>query len=111
MAASLLRAIQLPELIVQTPSQYEELAVEMANDTRRLRDIRRRLVKIQQRVGTPDNPTCTLEELHRFLWRHSKEEYLKMVDAGNFAMRYFIPQFEREDAECFDGSSKADRSR
>jgi len=42
-AASLLRAILLPGLIAQTPSQYEDLAVEMANDTSRLRDIRQRL--------------------------------------------------------------------
>jgi protein O-GlcNAc transferase len=42
-ASSLLTAIRLPELIVSTLDDYEELAVHLATDRERLADIRRRL--------------------------------------------------------------------
>lgn len=42
-AASLLRAIRLPELVARTPAEYEALAVELATDADRLRAIRQRL--------------------------------------------------------------------
>jgi predicted O-linked N-acetylglucosamine transferase (SPINDLY family) len=42
-AASLLRAIRLPELITRTRGEYEELAVSLAGDPRRLADIRTKL--------------------------------------------------------------------
>jgi predicted O-linked N-acetylglucosamine transferase (SPINDLY family) len=42
-AASLLRTVGLPELIVNSPSQYEELAVELASDPERLGKLRRKL--------------------------------------------------------------------
>jgi len=59
-AASLLRAIQLPELIAQTPSQYEDLAVEMANDTARFRDIRQRLADNRTRAPLFDTQLFTM---------------------------------------------------
>jgi predicted O-linked N-acetylglucosamine transferase (SPINDLY family) len=49
-AASLLRAIDLPELVAQTLLQYEDLAVEMANDSGRLGDIRQRLADNRTRA-------------------------------------------------------------
>jgi predicted O-linked N-acetylglucosamine transferase (SPINDLY family) len=66
-AASLLRAIQLPELIAQTPSQYEDLAVAMANDTGRLRDIRQRLADNRTRAPLFDTQLFTthLEAAYR----------------------------------------------
>jgi predicted O-linked N-acetylglucosamine transferase (SPINDLY family) len=66
-AASLLRAIQLPELIAQTPSQYEDLAVEMANDTGRLGDIRLRLADNRTRAPLFDTQRFTthLEAAYR----------------------------------------------
>jgi len=42
-AASLLRAIRLPELIAPTPSDYEALAVELATQPGKLGEIRQRL--------------------------------------------------------------------
>jgi predicted O-linked N-acetylglucosamine transferase (SPINDLY family) len=42
-AASLLRAIRLPELVAQTPAEYETLAVELALRPDKLREIRERL--------------------------------------------------------------------
>ena len=42
-AASLLRAIRLPELVARTPAEYEALAVELATDAGRLRAIRQQL--------------------------------------------------------------------
>jgi predicted O-linked N-acetylglucosamine transferase (SPINDLY family) len=42
-AASLLRAIDLPELITSTPREYEDLAVALAGDAARLAAIKRRL--------------------------------------------------------------------
>ena len=50
-AASLLTAIHLPELIASTPEQYEEMAVQLAADTRRLAGIRQRLA--DNRLTTP----------------------------------------------------------
>src|SRR6202041_1665147 len=66
-AASLLRAIQLPELIAQTPSQYEDLAVELANDTARFRDIRQRLADNRTRAPLFDTQLFTghLEAAYR----------------------------------------------
>ena len=45
MAASLLRAIRLPELIARTPAEYEALAAELARDAAKLREIRERLAR------------------------------------------------------------------
>ena len=42
-AASLLQAIGLPELIAANPDQFEELVVELATDTQRLATIRQKL--------------------------------------------------------------------
>ena len=44
-AASLLRAIRLPELIARTPAEYEALAVELATSPHKLREIRERLAR------------------------------------------------------------------
>jgi predicted O-linked N-acetylglucosamine transferase (SPINDLY family) len=43
MASSLLQAIGLPELITSTPAQYEELAVALAADPRRMAEIKHKL--------------------------------------------------------------------
>jgi predicted O-linked N-acetylglucosamine transferase (SPINDLY family) len=44
-AASLLTAIELPDLITRTGTQYEALAIELAADTARLAHLRERLAK------------------------------------------------------------------
>jgi predicted O-linked N-acetylglucosamine transferase (SPINDLY family) len=43
-AASLLRAVGLPDLIAATPADYEEMAVALAADAGRLADIKQRLI-------------------------------------------------------------------
>jgi predicted O-linked N-acetylglucosamine transferase (SPINDLY family) len=50
-AASLLRAIELPELITTSQEEYEALAVELALDSDRLAQLRNKLVK--NRLTTP----------------------------------------------------------
>jgi protein O-GlcNAc transferase len=44
-AASLLNAIELPELITTTPTQYENLAVQLAANPRHLGEIRQKLAR------------------------------------------------------------------
>jgi predicted O-linked N-acetylglucosamine transferase (SPINDLY family) len=44
-AASLLTAIDLPELITSTPQQYETIAIELANNPVKLQNITRKLAK------------------------------------------------------------------
>jgi predicted O-linked N-acetylglucosamine transferase (SPINDLY family) len=51
MATSLLKSIELPELIATTQEQYEALAVELALSPQRMADIRQKLAK--NRVTTP----------------------------------------------------------
>jgi protein O-GlcNAc transferase len=50
-AASLLEAIELPELIASGPAQYERLAIALARDPQRLAQIRQRLAA--QRLTAP----------------------------------------------------------
>ena len=50
-AASLLKSVELPELITTTPQQYEELAVQLAENRQRLAEIRQRLEN--NRLTTP----------------------------------------------------------
>ena len=51
MGASLLRAVELPELITTTREHYEALAVELARNPQRLAGIRQRLAA--QRTTLP----------------------------------------------------------
>src|SRR5208337_4939606 len=50
-AASLLNAIHLPELITTTPEAYEALAIELATNADRLAEIKQKLAK--NRLATP----------------------------------------------------------
>jgi protein O-GlcNAc transferase len=50
-AASLLRAIDLPELVTTTAAAYEAFAVELAQDTKRYRELRKKLER--NRLTTP----------------------------------------------------------
>jgi predicted O-linked N-acetylglucosamine transferase (SPINDLY family) len=50
-AASLLNAIELPELITVTPAQYENLAVQLAANPQHLQEIRQKLAR--KRLKTP----------------------------------------------------------
>jgi predicted O-linked N-acetylglucosamine transferase (SPINDLY family) len=59
MAASLLNAIGLPELITNTQAEYEALAIELAKNPKKLADIKLKLAK--NRLTTPlfDTPLFT----------------------------------------------------
>ncbi|WP_204280020.1 O-linked N-acetylglucosamine transferase family protein, partial [Raoultella ornithinolytica] len=50
-AASLLQAIDLPELVTTTPQAYEALAIELAQQPARLKEIKRKLAS--NRLTTP----------------------------------------------------------
>ena len=70
-AASLLEAIDLPELVTTTQEQYEALAVGLATDPPRLDQIRRKLER--NRLLAP------LFDTRRFT-RHIEDAYVQMYE-------------------------------
>jgi predicted O-linked N-acetylglucosamine transferase (SPINDLY family) len=70
MAASLLTAIELPELITSTSQQYEDLAVELALGPKRLADIKRRLAqnRLTTRLFDTLRFTQSLEAAYRIVF-------------------------------------------
>jgi predicted O-linked N-acetylglucosamine transferase (SPINDLY family) len=69
-AASLLAAAGLPELVTQTPAEFEALAVALAQDRERLAALRARLAR--------DRDTCALFDTARFT-RHLETAYRIMM--------------------------------
>jgi predicted O-linked N-acetylglucosamine transferase (SPINDLY family) len=69
MAASLLRAVGMPELITGSPEAYEKLALELAADTPRLAALRRKLAV--------NRPTAPLFDTALFT-RHIEAAYTAM---------------------------------
>jgi predicted O-linked N-acetylglucosamine transferase (SPINDLY family) len=69
-AASLLNAIGLPELITNTQEEYEALAIELAMNPQKLRDIKLKLAR--NRLTTPlfDTPLFT---------KNLEAAYIKMM--------------------------------
>ena len=72
-AASLLEAAGLPELITETPDDYEQRAVALANDPAGLATLRQRLSQNRHR--------CALFDTERFR-RHIEAAYTTMWDMG-----------------------------
>jgi predicted O-linked N-acetylglucosamine transferase (SPINDLY family) len=70
-AASLLNAINLPELITTTQEQYESLAIELATNPEKLKIIKDKLVDNIVKSALYDTPLFT---------RHLESAYLKMYD-------------------------------
>ena len=70
-AASLLYAIGLPELVTTTQSEYESLAINLATDTKKLANIKKILSK--NRLNTPlfDTPLFT---------RHIENAYCQIYE-------------------------------
>ena len=70
-AASLLRAIGLPELVTHTLSDYEALALELARDPFRLRAIREKLQANRLTAALFDSRRFTrhLESAYETMWR------------------------------------------
>ena len=76
-AASLLRAIDLPELITTTPADFEGLAVELALSPERLRSLRERLAR--NRLTTPLFDTAAFT-------RHIQASYIAMMSRYDSAL-------------------------
>ena len=71
MAASVINAVNLPELITTTQEEYESLAIELATNPEKLKIIKDKLV---------DNlPTAALYDTPLFT-RHLESAYLTMYD-------------------------------
>lgn len=70
-AASLLHAVGLPELVTDTQSAFEARAVELASDGAQLRNIRQKLVE-----QGPQSPLFNA----RLFARHIESAYITMVD-------------------------------
>ena len=63
------------------------------------RQIRKRLERIGERICPRGDGTFTLEELCRAMWRENKAAYMRKVEKGDWALQYFVTQFEYEDAQ------------
>jgi predicted O-linked N-acetylglucosamine transferase (SPINDLY family) len=70
-AASLLRAVGLPELVTQRPADFEALAFELALDPLRLRAIREKLQANRLTTALFDSRRFTrhLESAFETMWR------------------------------------------
>jgi protein O-GlcNAc transferase len=69
--ASLLKALDMPELITSTAEDYERLAVELATDSQRLAEIRDKLARNHSRSPLFDTAAFT---------RHLEQAYRRMVE-------------------------------
>jgi predicted O-linked N-acetylglucosamine transferase (SPINDLY family) len=69
--ASLLSALDLPELIADTPARYVEIATTLANDMPRLQGLRQTLRDRMRRSRLSDATgfTRALESIYRTLWQ------------------------------------------
>jgi predicted O-linked N-acetylglucosamine transferase (SPINDLY family) len=70
-AASLLNAIGLPELITNTQEEYEALAIELAMNPQKLADIKLRLVRNRLTAPLFDTPLFT---------KNLEAAYIKMME-------------------------------
>ena len=71
MAASVVNAINLPELITSTQEQYESVAIELATNPEKLKIIKDKLVDNLATAPLYDTPLFT---------RHLESAYLTMYD-------------------------------
>jgi predicted O-linked N-acetylglucosamine transferase (SPINDLY family) len=70
-AASLLNAIGLPELIASSQQEYETLAVQLALNPERMQAIRQKLARHRLSTALFDTPRFT---------RHLEDAYTQMVE-------------------------------
>jgi hypothetical protein len=61
-----------------------------------IRQIRRRLERVESWLLPSDDDSCTLEELSRAIWQRDSKKYRKMALEIS-GMDCWIEQFERED--------------
>ena len=74
-AASLLNAIQMPELVTTTAEAYERTAVDLATHPEHLADIRRRLAANRRATPLFDTASFTrdIENAYRMMHRHHQD--------------------------------------
>jgi predicted O-linked N-acetylglucosamine transferase (SPINDLY family) len=72
-AASLLKAVGLPELVTQTQAEYEALAIELANDRVKLQEIKDKLER--NRLTTPLFDTASFTKNIETAYTHMYERY------------------------------------
>jgi predicted O-linked N-acetylglucosamine transferase (SPINDLY family) len=77
-AASLLRAIGLPELIAADQADYESLAIQLAMNPVKLRSIRDRLTENRLTTALFDTPLFTrhIEEAYREMYERYQNDLL-----------------------------------
>ena len=70
-AASLLQAVGLPELITRTRREYEDLALELVRDAHRLQDLKAKLARSRMDAPLFDTVRFTraLEAAYRTMWQ------------------------------------------
>ena len=98
MGASLLSAIGLPELVTATPQAYEELAIELATSSGKLRAIKDKLAS--NRLTTP------LFDTKRFI-RHIEAAYTEAYrhySAGSYPGTTI--KFAGSSAAAFSGADR-----
>jgi len=87
-AASLLTAAELPELITTNLREYEERAVALANDRNKLADFRRKLTSsLGGQAGWSTRLTRNLEAAYRQMWSRAQQR----LSAESFAITADAP--------------------
>ena len=73
-AAGLLRAIDMPEMITNSPAEYEQLALALARDPARLAAIREKLARNRDTTPLFDAAAFTrgLEAVYRTMWERQE---------------------------------------
>jgi predicted O-linked N-acetylglucosamine transferase (SPINDLY family) len=97
-AASLLTAIRLPELIASTPAEYERIAVALATDPGRLAGIKQKLAENRLVAPLFDTPLFTkgLEAVYlRMFERHHQDLPPEHIDADPAADSRFAAAQEQ----------------
>ncbi|MFS8906391.1 tetratricopeptide repeat protein [Synechococcus sp. O70.2] len=69
---SILTNVGLPELVAQTPEEYVEIAVNLANDLERLRHLRHNLRDMMEKspLRDPQGHARALEQAYRQMWKN-----------------------------------------
>ena len=69
---SILSNIGLPELVANTPEEYVRIAVDLANDQQRLRELRATLRQRMEQSPLMDAPRFArdVEAAYRQMWRN-----------------------------------------
>jgi predicted O-linked N-acetylglucosamine transferase (SPINDLY family) len=84
-AASLLHAVGLPELIAASRDQYVQIAVDLASEPDRLIAMKRRLAdqRLRSTLFSPADYARKLERAYLEMWRlHTSGVAPRAIDAG-----------------------------